>query len=350
MQPERPATPNAQTGHPNGIEPERDYGDWLAEYHALRAAAGVIALGHWTQIELAGRDAAAFLNRLASNKIAGLPAGGGCETFLLNAKGHVLAHLGVYIGAETLVLQTVPGESERLLAHLDFYLITEQVRVVDRTSEQFAFLLAGPEAAFVLRRVAGDCFPVDALTTPWRHWNIEVPGSRVSVHWSDPIAGGGLVISCSREAAPRLWDALLSAGARPCGQRALEAARIEAGWPWYGRDITDENLAQEVGRDAQAISFNKGCYLGQEPVARIASRGHVNRKLAGVRFDGKVVPDVGAPLTVDGQPVGHVTSASISPALGSPLALAYVRREHTEPGSRLDSAVGPGEVVTLPIV
>ena len=150
--------------------------------------------------------------------------------------------------------------------------------------------------------------------------------------------------------------ALANAGAVPAGADAFEMARIEAGTPLYARDISDKNLPQEVNRDALAISFTKGCYLGQETVARIDALGHVNRVLVGVRFAGSEPPPPGTELTVteaqgsEGKAtVGAVTSAAYSPRLGSSLALAYVRRGHTQPGTQLTSSAGPAQVVSLPL-
>jgi folate-binding protein YgfZ len=120
--------------------------------------------------------------------------------------------------------------------------------------------------------------------------------------------------------------------------------------PSYGVDFNEENLPQEVGRDSEAISFTKGCYLGQETVARIDALGHVNQRLASVRFFGTDVPAVGTELTRGGRIVGSVTSAAISPKLGAPIALAMVRREGNSPGARLSSAAGECEVVALPVV
>ena len=142
---------------------------------------------------------------------------------------------------------------------------------------------------------------------------------------------------------------LVQAGARRAGPQAFEARRIEAGFPSYGPDISDKNLPQELARDARAISFTKGCYLGQETVARIDALGHVNQTLVGVRFENGASVSPGLELTVAGAAAGRVTSAAYSPLLQAPLALAYVRRGSNQPGTRLDSPVGPAEVVSLPI-
>ncbi len=166
------------------------------------------------------------------------------------------------------------------------------------------------------------------------------------VDWTGPC---GYLIRCEAETHDALVEALTTAGAIPCGDAAFQAARIETGTPLYGLDITHDNLPQEVNRNDRTISFTKGCYLGQETVSRIDSRGHVNHLLSGVRFDAADVPTPGTELTAEGKTVGRVTSAAMSPKLDAPLALAYVRREHNQPGTRLSSSAGDAEVVALPL-
>ena len=168
----------------------------------------------------------------------------------------------------------------------------------------------------------------------------------------DWIGEHSYLIAFNRENLEAIRQMLDRAGATQCGFEALDAARIEQGTPWFGRDITEQNLPQEIDRDRQAISFTKGCYLGQETVARIDALGHVNRLLRGIRFDGDVVPSSGLELRVgNGQKtVGHITSACWSPKLNAPLALAFVNRGHHEPGARLESEIGSAEVVSLPII
>ncbi len=159
----------------------------------------------------------------------------------------------------------------------------------------------------------------------------------------------GFEISAEAADLPAVRDALAAAGAEPCAAVAFEAARIEWGFPLFGRDISEKNLPQEVARDARAISFVKGCYLGQETVARIDALGHVNRTLVGVRFSSNGAPTPGMELTSDGATAGTVTSASYSPQLRAPMALAVVRRGKNTPGTRLQSAAGDSEVVALPV-
>jgi folate-binding protein YgfZ len=148
---------------------------------------------------------------------------------------------------------------------------------------------------------------------------------------------------------------LLDGDAAPAGpwpqatEATFHALRIEAGTPLFGVDFDDRNFPQEVGRNEQAISFTKGCYLGQETVARIDALGHVNQQLTGVRFAGNRVPEPGSELMHAGKIAGHVTSATLSPQLQAPLALAMLRREHAGIGSLLESSIGACEVIPLPV-
>jgi folate-binding protein YgfZ len=145
-----------------------------------------------------------------------------------------------------------------------------------------------------------------------------------------------------------LSAALSAAGARAVPAASLEILRIEAGFPVFGRDISEQNLPQEVNRDDRAISFTKGCYLGQETVARIDALGHVNRLLCGLRFAERTVPPIGLQLEQTGQAVGRVTSAAWSPRLGAAIALGYLRRGAHEPGAKLGSSAGEATVEALP--
>ncbi|HEY5315014.1 MAG TPA: glycine cleavage T C-terminal barrel domain-containing protein [Pirellulales bacterium] len=323
-----------------------DFGEPRAEYEALVGHVGLVDCTNRTQLELTGADRAKFLHNLSTQEIRKLPEGQGAESYLLNARGHVLAHVLVFCRPGSLLIETVPGQGPRLAEHLDRYHIREDVVVTDRSGDWAELLVAGEQAPAWLAALVKAELPSEPLA----HVDIalgDIPLSVRRVAWT---AAGGFLISAPAEHAERLWRALRDAGARPCGFDALEAARLEAGTPWYGHDINDKNLPQEVGRDALAISFVKGCYIGQETVARIDALGHVNKLLVGVHFpNADRAPDPGTDLTAAGQSVGQVTSAAISPKLGHPLALAYVRRGHHEPGTRLDSPHGPAEVISLPL-
>lgn len=328
----------------NAAEPLH-FGNWRAEYDALSGAAGLVDFSRRTQIELSGADRQSFLHNLCTNEVRRLAPGAGCEAFLCNAQGHTLALVNIFCGAETLVIETVPGEEGKLLAHLDRYLIREKVALRGRSDDWAELLLAGPAAAGLLQ--ARSIAPPERL---WDHVVAPIAGVDTSIRRVDISHPGGFLVSCARSAVAAVWNALREGGARPCGAQALEIARLEAGTPEYGRDLTDANLPQEVARDARAISFTKGCYIGQETVARLDALGHVNRTLCGVRFSGAEIPPVGTAFQDEaGKSLGQVTSAAFSPRCDAPLALAYVRRGSNTPGTRLMSPLGAAEVVALPI-
>lgn len=304
----------------------------LCDYEALTRGAGLVDLGQRTLIELSGADRASFLHNFCTHDIRKLAPGENCEAFITNVQGKVLAHVQVFARADSLLVETVGGWNEKLLAHLDRYLIREQVQLVDRSQEWGELLLAGADVKAALESVKARCLDV-------RHVEIIRPQCHALIVPREQLAG--------------MATSLQAAGVRPCGTAALEMARLEAGFPWYGRDITEENLAPEVGRDKQAISYIKGCYLGQETIARIDALGHVNRLLVGVAFDASEIPPAATQLLAGDESsdkvVGQVTSAAYSPRLGQPLALAYVRRGHNEPGSLLQSSAGTATVVQLPL-
>ena len=274
----------------------------LAEYEALMRGSGVVDVSDRTKLELRGEDRAKFLHNFCSNDIKRLQPGESCEAFVCNVKGHVIAHINVLCRENALWLDTVPGQGERLAAHLDRYLIREDVQIADRTADFAAFIVTAENA---------DGFQIPVA-----------PGARLQ------------------------W---METGSQPkgivCSHEALEIVRIEQGCPWFGIDISEENLPQEVNRNSQAISFTKGCYLGQETVARIDALGHVNKTLCQVAFAGQVVPAPGLELSSADKVVGHVTSAAWSPKFNAPLALAYVRRGHNTAGTILSSSAGEATVI-----
>jgi folate-binding protein YgfZ len=319
--------------------------DWVADYMALSEEAGLVPLAAGTQVELRGEDRVTFLNRMCTQKVDSLTAGQGCEAFLTNARGRIVAYALVFAGAESLILHSARGQAEKLLTHLDYYLIREKVELHDRSMAWSELLLAGPKAEELLGRLVDVDLPREYLA----HVAADLAGNRVSIRRLQMAGPATLLLSSDAKGGAEVSQYLQDAGARLCGSQVAEALRIEAGRPEYGRDISEENFPQEVARDERTISHDKGCYLGQETVARIDSRGHVNQFLTGLRFEMAKEVAVGTEVTSEGQVVGYVTSATFSPRLSSALALGYLRRGHHQPGSRLESAAGPVEVVSLPL-
>ena len=315
--------------------------EFQTQYNALTHGAGLVDFSDRTQIEFTGADRAKFLHNLCTNAVRDLPAGRGCEAFVLDVKGHIVGHVFLFVGPESIVLETVPGQAEKLLAHFDRYLIREDVQLHDRSTDWAELLLSGPSAAAILTNL-GAKVPENRLD----HNPAEIAGVQVWLRRVDLAGPGGFLIACRRDDFPAVQNRL-SSDAAPCGQEAFETARIEAGTPLYGRDITAENLPQEIDRDRLAISFTKGCYLGQETVARIDALGHVNHLLRLVKFSGEAIPPAGTELqAADGdKPIGHVTSSCWSSKLNAPIAIALIRRGHHEIGNQLKSHFGIAEVI-----
>ena len=313
------------------------------DYEAMTTGVGYALLQGQTLIEIRGADRAAFLHNLCTNDVRGLKPGAGCETFFTNVQGKILAFVNLLCEDEALVLETVPAQADTLLTHLDRYLIREDVQLQDRTDDWAEILVAGQQAEAALSALTGGNPPA-AL---WSHSRHQIGNNEVTVCRVPLVEPPAWVLRCNAESSAEVQTTLQEGGGVACDMEVVEALRIENGSPLYGRDITDANLPQEVCRDETAISFVKGCYLGQETVARIDAMGHVNKLLCGVRFEGTNVPAAGMALSHDGAEVGHVISATYSPKLEAPLAIAYLRRGHETAGTRLTSEEGEGEVVEL---
>jgi folate-binding protein YgfZ len=314
------------------------------EYEALTRRVGVVHLSDWTHVEICGRDRARFLHGFCTNDIQRLAPGAGCEAFLTNAKGHVLGYVFVFCGESALVIDTVPGQAERIVSHLDRYVIREDVQVTDRTEQWAELLVGGAQAARLLGAAASAAPPQAELA----HVSADVAEWPAVMRRVGLIGAPAWTVVCDAAHGNDILDRLAALGARRCSAESFEIARVEAGSPLYGRDITEDNLPQEIGRDDRAISFRKGCYLGQETVARLDALGHVHRRLVLVRFLGQQVPVAGQELTAAGRSAGRVTSVVWSPGFASPLALAYVRTDAQRPGTRLEGAGGAAEVVAVP--
>jgi folate-binding protein YgfZ len=297
--------------------------EFLDDYQALIAGRAAAELVGWSTVRVTGDDRTQLLHNLATNDVKRLTPGQGCETFFCDARGKLVAHAFVLVQPQEIWLLAEPGLGPKLASHFDRYVIREDVQATD-VSEDFRWLLigggeSGGESA--MNRLAATA---------------ELPA------WGHVAAVDGAAVPCERlVACPLPWcggwllavkpdrrdDVLAALSLVACSEAAWQALRIESAWPLYGVDFDESNLPQEVGRDAAAINFRKGCYLGQETVARIDALGHVNQQLAKVRFAGGGVPSAGAVLTLEGRPVGRVTSACWSPKHQAPLALAILRCE-----------------------
>ena len=334
-----------------GFHMPAHFGDPAAEYVQARAGAVLVDESHRGKVEVRGADAARFLHNLTTNDILNLAPGSGCEAFLTTTKAKVIAYLLIYRrNAASFWLDVAPGFAERVIQHLDRYLISEQVEFLDHSRAFAQMHIAGPAAPGLLRKVFGiESVPDEQL----QHVTVMFGGSVDShIRLHDVLGLPGYDLVCPAERAPDAWRRLAESGARPIGREACETLRVEAGLPREGVDIDENTFAPEVGRIAQTICYTKGCYLGQESIVMARDRGQVNRTLVGVKLPGGTVP-VGSRLFVQDKEVGRVTSSVISPRLRAALGLAYVRRGHQTSGTIVEveiaGARAPAEVVPLPL-
>ncbi len=320
---------------------------WLDDYKTLAERAGLVRLEAWSCIAVSGQDRAKLLHNLCTNDILGLQAGQGCEAFFTDLKAKILAHTLVLCRDEKILLLSPCQIRETLVAHLDRYVIREDV-VLEPLDDLHVDLLAGAQSDAVLAALCQ--FDPQVLPAPCDSAELTFEGGEVTAVKTDWYGACGVLLLTPAARVDDVRRRLEAEGAQACDPLAAEAARIEAGTPFYGVDFDASNLPQEMARNDRAINLTKGCYLGQETVARIDALGHVNRLLAGVKLTGDEVPPAGTELTsADGQAVGKISSATYSPKIQAPLALAIVRRELSQPGSTVSAAGAPCEVVALPV-
>jgi folate-binding protein YgfZ len=319
--------------------------DVRLQHSALTRSVGFADVSDRSQVEIVGKDRVQLLHGLCTNDIKSLRTGDGCEAFLTNVQGKTIGYVYVFCEADRLVLDSVAGESATIIRNLDRYVIREDVQFRDRSADWCEFLLSGPDSVALLRSL----WSVELPTQSLQHINVSWQGTSLSIRRVPFTGSTSFFLATPRERIDTLIRDLIAARASRCDAAAVEIARIEAGSPLFGQDITIETLPQEVGRNRQAISFTKGCYLGQETVARIDALGHVNRTLCGLRFAGTQLPVPQHDIRIDTKLVARITSVCWSPRLESPLALAYVRRGNHQVGARFSSEWGEAEVVALPV-
>jgi tRNA-modifying protein YgfZ len=312
-----------------------------ATYSHATSQVGVIDFSSWNTLRVSGADRAALLHNMCTNHIRDLAPGGGCEAFFTDVKGKVVAHAIVLAGENEFLLLLSPGQIERLATHLDRYIIREDVQLVDVTPEIQWMLIVGPRASALVQSIAGES---ELPKANWSHINLPSSAAATrAVRCNLPWCGGALLACAPDRSAPML-DALREQGAADCAEADWHAIRVESCWPLYGVDFDGSNLAQECGRDAVAIHLRKGCYLGQETVARIDALGHVNKQLQLVSIEGDP-PEVGSEVLRQDQAAGCVTSACWSPRRSSSLAIAMLRHGVDASADDLTCNGRPAEVV-----
>jgi folate-binding protein YgfZ len=306
------------------------------EYRAGREGAGLVTLARGT-LDVSGPKRQDYLHAMLSNDVKSLRPGEGCRAASMSAKGSLQAIVRVLADASVVVLETEQERLAPVLRTLEHHKVGAPVRFATRPVDVLGVL--GPRAHEVLA-AAGAELPAATLDA---HRETRVAGQPLRLVRAGDLPGGGLVLHVAHEASGAVLAALEAHGAVPLGRDALDALRVEAICPWYGPDVAEDNLLHETGLLALLHSPTKGCYLGQEVVARLEGRGgNVNKALRGLRLSAPAA--AGAALTAAGKEIGWLTTCAVSPRLG-PIALGYVHRSHFAPGTPVEVNGAPATVV-----
>jgi len=322
-------------------------------YQAARQTAAFVDRSGRGRLVVRGNDRSSYLQGLLTNDIEAVKPGAGCYTAYLTAQGRMIADLWLYELGDLILLSLAGDLRATVMARLDQFIFSEDVQLGDVSDEFAQVAVVGPSAAQIVEGLLDDAPPVPLATLP-EHGNLRtrIAGSAAIVTRVTDTGEPGFDLYVERAQNGWLKDRLSAAGAPELDEESAEVLRVEAGVPLFHRDMDEETIPLEAGIESRAISLTKGCYVGQEVIIRVLHRGHgrVARKLVGLKIDGESVPATGAAVMSGDRAAGEVTSGVHSPALGVPIALAYVQRDFIAPGTVL-SVNGAGATVTaLPFV
>jgi glycine cleavage system T protein len=343
------ASQGATLGEYHGAMVPARFTDPAAENRAVRSAAGLFDFSFRGKFRMSGRDHAKLLQRLVSNDVKKLTPGHGTYATLLNAQGHIVVDMRLYCAGDCFLVDVEADLREKAIQSFRRFIIADQVEI--EPLELYALAFQGPRARGLLEKTL----------------HIDLPAMQEFAHFTTNYAGFPLRVVRASSTGEEGYEVWLNAGGMeavwgaacgqaptydmlPCGWEALEILRIEAGIPRYGTELGEDVIPLEAGL-WNALSFNKGCYIGQEIVERARSRGHVNWNLTGLTVNSAQPIPPGGKAIVEGREVAEITSSCTSPTLGKIIALAYVRREFSEPGAKLTFASGvTAEVTALPFI
>lgn len=326
---------DAQFTTVNGVECVATYGDVPAEFRALQETAGLVDLSHRSRVCLLGADRLKFLHGQVTNDVQNLKSASGCYAALVNAKAKMESDLYIYRLDDELLLDFEPGYTERVTQRLDKYIIADDVQIVDVTPHYGLITVQGPKAAAAIQGL-GLSIELPAQPLSWIKDTVTDVGD-IYVMNQPRLGTTGFDVFIPSGGLGMITDKLLAAvkaqGGRACGWEAFEAARVLAGIPRFGQDMDETNLPPEAGLETRAVSYTKGCYIGQEVIARIRTYGQVAKSLRRLELTGlgDALPARGTKLLREGKEVGYLTSAVKIPGEDKALALGYVRKECNQP-------------------
>ncbi|MDE2825007.1 MAG: aminomethyltransferase family protein [Gemmatimonadota bacterium] len=332
------------------------YGDAAAEYRAVRTAAGVSDLSGRGKLCMTGLDRQRFLHRVVTNDVEQLGAGEGVYACMLTPQGKIISDMTVHVRGEDLLIDVEPGMAEVLRDTLDRYALMDDVEITDVTEQYGLIGVSGRRADDCLQNLAGSLPPLP----PGGNAEIELSGVPATVARTHRTGERDYDIYVPAESADEIWKALLAgagdgeddgAPCVPIGYETLEVLRVEAGIPRCTAELDDRIIPNEAVKD-QAVSFTKGCYIGQEPVVMMEHRGRPNRLLSGLVIEGESLPERNAVIRKDGKDAGWITTAVHGRAVDGIIALGFVRRRSMAAGGPLevevDGAPARAEIADLP--
>jgi len=320
-------------------------GDIRAQFRRLFSSCGVFDLRSRSKLRVKGDDRVRWLNGMITNNVRDLAVAHGVYGFLLNPQGRIQADLYAYNRGDTLIVDVDELLRKKVLSIFDRYIIMDDVEIEDLRDKLASIGVAGPGSRDTLKRASVE---VPELQ-PLQFIDVQCSGrSATLVHGDNPLVESFELWVAPEDFSP-VWDRLIAAGAEAIGADALELVRIASGVPRYGQDIRERDLPQETEQQ-RALNFTKGCYVGQEIVERIRSRGSVHRKFTGFAIDGPL-PSPGTKIQAEGKDVGEVTSSAYLPVQTGDraIALGYIRREFTNPAQDLAAGEAKARIVELPL-
>jgi len=308
------------------------YSDPEEEYWTIKKTVGIADISNAGRLRITGKDRVSFLNGLLTNDVSQLKENSGQHSALLNSKARVLADLHLYAQTDSLLIDTGASPASHVKEILDRFIITEEVQINDATSELVHMTIQGPKSSEAIKQVLG------TETRDLKQFEQRGLGPSTIIARDRTGQSGYDIVLPALEAEP-VWHGFLlnggEIGLNPIGSQALEILRLEAGYPKYAADMDENTIVLEAGFK-DALNFNKGCYLGQEVVARATHIGRVNKQLVGLTVETKDSVPPRSKLTSDGREAGFITSAAFSPGIGKVASLGYANREFAKEGTRVN--------------
>lgn len=337
---------NARIGEFSGCLLPEGFSDFETEYRAGCDGVAIFDTNWYLTAKFTGRDRVKYLHAVTSANVKDLAQGNGMLALLLSPQGRILAELEIYAFVESILLRSHVSLRDQTIGTLKKYILGSQVKLEDATDSIGSFAVEGPKAAEVMSELCGIAL---ANVPPMSVHEISIDGLPCRLirrsHFNQP----GAEIVVTRDALPQLWRraeaAVRACAGAPIGMIALNSLRLEQGVPWFPIDFNDTVIPHEAGVENTHISYNKGCYTGQEIVERVRSQGRVNRKRLLLKFSSVQPPLAGTKLRANGAEVGAVTSAGYSPQFGTAIGMGYAKREQHAAGSTMEYDSGTAEVI-----